>query len=84
MMTLDEMIEVLQAAKQGKTLECREHGEKRWTEIEPNASIWNFPRCDYRVKRQPRVIYVATYSYLPLISSTYEPGRVKFIEAIED
>lgn len=42
------MIAVLQAYKEGKTIEVRLQGSQYWTEI-PDP-IWNFLSYDYRVK----------------------------------
>jgi len=51
MMTLDEMIAVLQAAKDGKKIEFLPHGYHAWKLL--NCPNWNFGENDYRVKRDP-------------------------------
>lgn len=53
-MTIDEMIEVLQAAKRGETIQLREKDYVQWRDEEP---LWNFCKFEYRVKPKPRVIY---------------------------
>jgi hypothetical protein len=52
-MTHDEMIAVLQAAKEGKKIEVADRGGSNWgpTAMEPT---WNFATYDYRVRREPR------------------------------
>lgn len=55
-MTHDEMIAVIQAHKEGKTIEWR---YKRldvrggWQIV--TLSVWNFEAYEYRVKKEPRV-----------------------------
>lgn len=53
-MTIDEMIEVLQAAKRGETIQLREKDCSQWRDENP---LWNFYRFEYRVKPKPRVLY---------------------------
>ena len=54
-MTIDEMIEVLQAHKAGKTIEIRYKGpDGAWSEGVENVG-WSFQSYDYRVKREPTV-----------------------------
>jgi hypothetical protein len=51
--TIDEMIEILQAYKEGKTLECRESffDKAVWkTVIEP---VFSFHNTEYRIKKEP-------------------------------
>jgi hypothetical protein len=52
MMTHDEMIAVIRAHKEGKTIECRKCGDVRdpWEVAGPT---WDFPAFDYRVKPEP-------------------------------
>lgn len=51
-MSNDEMIAVLQADKEGKTIEwsTKGLGEPRWT---ADVNRWNFSSFDYRVKPEP-------------------------------
>lgn len=58
-MTHDEMIAVIQAHKEGKTIECRQrtHLETKGSwQIVPVPS-WSFSSYEYRVKPEPAVIY---------------------------
>ena len=51
--TVNEMIEVLQAYKEGKTLECRESffNKAVWkTIIDP---VFSFHNTEYRIKKEP-------------------------------
>lgn len=50
MMTPDQIIEVVQAYKDGKTIQYRLHGTTDWRNGEP---IFNFFSNDYRVKPEP-------------------------------
>jgi hypothetical protein len=51
------MIAVLQAAKSGKIIQCRPiNSECSWVTL--TNPVYNFSICDYRVKPEPRVIYV--------------------------
>ena len=49
MMTHDQMIAVIQAHKEGKTVQARLRG--RWVDLE--CPSWNFNANDYRVKPEP-------------------------------
>lgn len=52
-MTYDEMIAVLQAAKEGKTIQTK---LKRTTiEYADTKPTWNFDLFDYRVKPEPKI-----------------------------
>lgn len=50
MMTIDEMVAVLQAAREGKDIQVR--GNNGWSDIPVPA--WNFGRYDYRIKPESR------------------------------
>jgi hypothetical protein len=59
-MTHDEMIAVIQACKGGKMIQGRVKGLRTWEDLfEPG---WNFERCDYRVKPEPRVRWHAEWT----------------------
>lgn len=64
MMTVKQMIEVLQAAEAGKCIEWRHCDSKtgRWETILTSLNSWNFPCCEYRVRQEPRVIYINEFS----------------------
>jgi len=61
MKTLDEMIAVMQAAKEGKTIECRisnAHALSHW--YEEKNPWWNWKEFDYRVKPgEPRRVWIS-------------------------
>jgi hypothetical protein len=56
-MTHDEMIAVIQAHKEGKTIQCRcslEYGGPHWQDcVDPK---FNFAHGNYRVKPEPREV----------------------------
>jgi hypothetical protein len=55
-MTVDEMIAVLQAHKEGKKIESNSHDGYGWL-LTP-CPVWNFLRYDYRVKQEPREFFI--------------------------
>lgn len=56
-MTIDEMIEVLQAYKEGKIIEMFVDAADRWVVVE--YPLWNFKDCKYRVKKIPTRLEIA-------------------------
>ena len=59
-MTLDEMIAVMQAAKAGKTIQSKsKRYEDGWGDT-PDP-VWNFNLYLYRVKPEPRTIFLNEY-----------------------
>lgn len=54
-MTYEEMMIVIEAAKEGKEIQSRlkhcEHGV--WDTVDP--TLFNFGDCDYRVKPEPKL-----------------------------
>lgn len=59
MMTHNEMIEVIQAHRDGKTVQCRlQKHQEDWYDAEPD---WNFYDFDYRIKPEPREWWVNVY-----------------------
>lgn len=63
-MTHDEMIAVIQAHKEGKTVLFREiyRPSDSWAPVSDDPA-WNFQLFLYRIKPEPRVIWVNEYSY---------------------
>ena len=57
-MTHDEMIAVIQAHKEGKEVEWRPTGAERWRLATP---LWDFDTCEYRIKPEPKTIWVNEY-----------------------
>jgi hypothetical protein len=51
-MTIDEMIAVLQAAKAGKQIQFRWHSTAEWKDM--SKLVWDFENYNYRVKPEPR------------------------------
>ena len=50
--TYDEMIAVMQAARDGKQIEWRRHSGGDWEQTTP---VWNWNVCDYRIKPEPKL-----------------------------
>lgn len=63
-MTLDEQIAILQAAKEGKTIECwcRTACRPAWGVIAGTVPF-NFQDYDYRIKHEPRELWAAINRY---------------------
>ena len=54
-MTIDEMIAVLQAFKEGKKIQLRSYGSNgEWTNLTVPSPIWDFANCIYRIAPEPR------------------------------
>ena len=60
MMTVDQMIEVLTAYKAGKKIQMFWQGS--WGDCGPHEPAWNFKDFIYRVKPEPKVIWVNEYA----------------------
>jgi hypothetical protein len=59
-MTHDEMIEVIQAHKDGKVIQLR--GLQRdWIDV-PRTPDWDFPNIIYRVKPEPKEYWLVPYA----------------------
>lgn len=72
-MMIQDMIDVMQAYRDGKTIECAQKPLGNWgTSSKP---VWNFMFFDYRVKSEPLVRWVNVYRLsdgTTTTSSTYE------------
>ena len=92
-MSIDAMIEVLQAAKEGKAIQVRQalSTPTTWRATVP---LWDFERNEYRVKPEPRTVWLVEKPDGSLSGRTYvsrdhalgidTPSKpVKFIEVIE-
>lgn len=99
MSTLDEKLAVMQAAKDGKTIEFkRKLTNSGWAVIV--APGWDWQSFEYRVKREPRTFYineypdneygVIGYAYPTKESARMDAGvpparrAVKYVEVLED
>ena len=90
-MTIDEMIAVLEAAKAGKSIEARVIDDSKW--YTAATQCWDFCDIEYRVKPEPRVLWVSTkdlandkQDWFPAhrFKSFANPGFVKFVEVLDD
>ena len=94
-MTHDEMIEFVNAIRDGKTVQyrlkgCVDHG---WTDS-VHGALPNFGTFDYRVKPMPRELWINPSDFGPLCITAYRTDKsamyatlakkpVKFVEVIE-
>ena len=53
MKTIEEMIAVMTACKEGKTIQCANAGNDDWEDW--SHPSWNWNRFDYRVKPEPKI-----------------------------
>ena len=65
-MTLDEMIEVLTAYKNGEKIECGYNDTNHWTPC--NEPPWNFSITDYRIAPKKEMTLVERLRYQASIS----------------
>ena len=56
-MNIDEMIEVMQAYKNGKEIEMFDATQGKWIDVK--NPLWNFFQCVYRIKKKPTRLEVA-------------------------
>jgi len=59
-MTHDEMIAVITHHKNGGKVEYKDHSAEIWTELYAKP-LWNFAHHDYRIKPEPRILWVVLY-----------------------
>lgn len=60
-MTEQQMIEVIQAKRDGQTIQYRKQKSVMdWAVVKD--PVWDFSSCEYRVKPEPRTIWIRTYS----------------------
>lgn len=60
-MTCDEMIAVIQAYKEGKTIQYRHKLDETATWHDCQDIYWNFPALVYRIKPEPREFWVPSW-----------------------
>lgn len=79
-MTIDGMIAVLQAAKEGKSIQFKNHLSNGWTTCGTTMPCWNFDSNEYRVKPEPREFTLNIYNNGYIDNSPRPPawnGEVK-------
>ena len=87
-MTESEILEVVQAYMDGKEVEYYDGCSCRWENCDDPE--WNFADLQWRIKRQPRVIWVNEYNQTGFFGSTCFDNKedcvrpVKFIEVLDD
>ncbi len=57
----EEMLEVLKAAAEGKTIQCRSDPRDLWKDLEAHEASWDFSYYEYRAKPEPLTLYVNVY-----------------------
>lgn len=71
MMQIDKMIAVLQAHKEGKKLQCRFNDSApsdEWSDS--RAPSWQFDVMEYRVKPEPKEVWI-NYTSAGTVAGTY-------------
>ena len=63
MMTDREIVEVVQAHIDGKEIQAGHRPTNSWHELLEANPLWQFNDCDYRVKPEPRSIWVNAYKF---------------------
>ena len=94
MMTVDQMIEVLTAYKAGKKIQM--HWRGKWDDCGPHEPDWDFQQFNYRVKPEPKVIWVNEYadgsgvgytseaSAKDFLGNTHKRVAVRYVESPEE
>lgn len=91
----DHMIAVMQAAKEGKTIQCkfRAQGKDHWFDVA--FPSWDWATFDYRIKpKEPRRIWVNMYDdhrgfaypsreQANARAGTYRAACVEFVEVVK-
>lgn len=81
-MTIDQMIEVMQAYKDGKRVEMRgryAHPDSKWTDSTVPAPTWDFPNYKYRIKPEPKEFLVVVDKNGQVVggcNNNFRPGQV--------
>lgn len=94
-MTESEILEVVQAYMDGKEIERSSIYRDKSSWKDKHGNLWDFAGYRYRVKRQPRVIWVNDYPNTGLSGATCFEDKnelrhlaycrpVKFIEVLDD
>lgn len=83
MMTPDEIIAIVQAHKDGRVIQSRliSNVERPWHDCNP---LWAFDRCEYRVKPEPRDLWIDVYPISPdyPTEASIRPGKIHFREVL--
>lgn len=89
-MTHQEMIDVIQAHKDGKQIQFQAGGCLLWIDVQDNDPSWDFNSCNYRIKPEPRRFWLNVYPdtriykvHLSLQSATENKSKRIPVETIE-
>lgn len=95
-MNYDQMIEVIQAEKDGKKIELRTRGSLNSWSTRVATGSFNFVTYEYRVKKEPRVLYarilengaIQSYGFdreaIKEYHKYYGGEIVKFVEVMDE
>lgn len=78
-MTHDEMIAVIQAAKEGKTIQIKGNISGEWNDA--SGCRFNFVQCQYRIKPEPLVLWVVYRGKCLHLSSDNEIHAKRYLES---
>lgn len=89
-MDTKQMIEVMQAHMEGKAIESRAKNTETWSSA--TSPSWDWFTREYRIKKEPVVIYAVPFSggrwegnnNRELLSKQGFLGMKKFVEVIEE
>lgn len=59
---IDHMIAVLTAYKEGKTIQARHRDDEKTTWLQATEPCWDWETYDYRVKPEPRIVWINEYA----------------------
>lgn len=85
-MTIDEMIAVLQGAKDGKVVQCRRRTQSGMVWLDAVSACWDFNDYDFRLKPEPREFFIAVHQSgsRAVYDNRESPSLYKHIEPIKE
>lgn len=82
MKTTEEMIKVMQAFVDGKTIECNDpKGDGQWETV--TRPLWNWFYIDYRIKSEPREFWLYAHMVFTSAESAWEYREMSELEEEE-
>jgi hypothetical protein len=73
--THDEMIAVIQAHKEGEKIQYSIKGRNVWNDLTAGP-LWDFHASDYRVKKEPKELWVVKTSHMTRFLYTKESAGI--------
>ena len=74
MKTLEQKIEVMQAALDGKSIQHRFSESEEWTQLSPG---WDWIESDYRIKPEPIEIWIVFNLQDDFVGSHFSSGNAE-------